>query len=85
MRVKTWLEMANVLLNLVQNEDSEILRYCCRTISHQGLDFFFNEYFVLFYKKQCFFSGVAKLSLSLLLVTVGLIVIPELCLSCTTR
>lgn len=77
--------MANVLWNLVQNEDLEILRYCCLTISHQGLDFFFNGYFVLFYKKQGFFSGVAKLSLSLLSVTVGLVVIPEFWLSCTSR
>lgn len=47
--------------------------------------FFFNGYFVLFYKKQGFFSGISKLSLSLLSVTVGLIVIPEFWLSCTSR
>lgn len=83
MRVKTWLEMANVLWNLVQNEDSrnsEVLLPC--NLSPPGFVFLMSICFV--YKKQCFFSGVAKLSLSLLLVSVGLIVIPELCLSCTS-
>lgn len=63
--------------------NSEVLLPC--NLSPRFRFCFFNEYFVLFYKKQCFFSGVAKLSLSLLLVSVGLIVIPELCLSCTSR
>lgn len=58
MRVKTWLEMANVLLNLVQNEDSEILRYCCRTISHQGLDFFLMSILFCFTKSNAFSLGL---------------------------
>lgn len=48
--------MANVLWNLVQNEDSEILRYCCRAISHHGLDFVFLMSILFCFTKSNAFS-----------------------------
>lgn len=80
MAVKVWLEMVNILWNLLQNRRYKVLRYCCLIIL-PGFRFKNQGFFVLFcIQKSNVFSLRLQSSSEIFLVIVILVIIPELCL-----